>query len=292
MIVNAGSLSDDLLEHFHIMITPNIIRQYINNISDIATALKCIFPAVWDYSTSINKPTNSPTGRFMSIILNRLENYHFQHFLQIHKITFPPGGSFINIIPCYDGALVPKHLFPSQIAAQEYADKICESIKFETFFDMKLAIKPLNMTLNAIINAPALPDIASIIAPIPIDHPLPNTLEIEWNPSRSLMAPSQPTDNRETATTYRSMLKEMINAEYTDPNHFEGDDDEEELYIKKDTRKDILKRYLTYTQNKHILGINRTNTPTSHPLSHLHETILQIQSPHELRYTTTSLQSL
>eukprot|EP01083_Nonionella_stella_P232881 821032_1 len=260
MIVNAGSLSDDLLEHFHIMITPNIIRQYINNISDIATALKCIFPAVWDYSTSINKPTNSPTGRFMSIILNRLENYHFQHFVQI--------------------------------AAQEYADKICESIKFETFFDMKLAIKPLNMTLNAIINAPALPDIASIIAPIPIDHPLPNTLEIEWNPSRSLMAPSQPTDNRETATTYRSMLKEMINAEYTDPNHFEGDDDEEELYIKKDTRKDILKRYLTYTQNKHILGINRTNTPTSHPLSHLHETILQIQSPHELRYTTTSLQSL
>eukprot|EP01083_Nonionella_stella_P123317 371558_1 len=187
MIVNAGSLSDDLLEHFHIMITPNIIRQYINNISDIATALKCIFPAVWDYSTSINKPTNSPTGRFMSIILNRLENYHFQHFLQIHKITFPPGGSFINIIPCYDGALVPKHLFPSQIAAQEYADKICESIKFETFFDMKLAIKPLNMTLNAIINAPALPDIASIIAPIPIDHPLPNILEIEWNPSRSLI---------------------------------------------------------------------------------------------------------
>eukprot|EP01083_Nonionella_stella_P033210 90911_1 len=138
------------------MITPNIIRQYINNISDIATALKCIFPAVWDYSTSINKPTNSPTGRFMSIILNRLENYHFQHFVQI--------------------------------AAQEYADKICESIKFETFFDMKLAIKPLNITLNTIINAPALPDIASIIAPIPIDHPLPNILEIEWNPSRSLMA--------------------------------------------------------------------------------------------------------
>eukprot|EP01083_Nonionella_stella_P273662 928487_1 len=126
--------------------------------------------------------------------------------MEIYKIDFPPNDTFLHLILCFDGAPVPKHLFPSKSDAQIWANKICESIRFETFFQMELAIKPL----NNIIDAPPLPNRIEMLKPIPIDYPC--TAPIESNPFDKFMAPAHRSDLRHNATNHATMLLEMRDA--------------------------------------------------------------------------------